>query len=209
MACRIWFNYNLVHSAEEALPPETVLQLIRLHQLSFSENPLLSNPLNLLLLPRDNTHLLHSVLLSLKQVSNAPFSTTALLRSWGTQVPVWWGDPCTPYIWYLHLVADGGLTQEGRDFYAKLFPAGDPGEGLSDELRGRCQESYREVMSRLSHYQVPPQRPSMRSLKRLGWLEGLVVTGRCETVRRLRSLDDRFQAQQTRIHQAYTLPSHP
>lgn len=81
----LWMSFNMLHS-ERSLPPEILVQLTTLKQLSFEQNPLIELPIGLFLLPKTNRQLLSDVI-----------STLMML-------PVWWRDPCTPYFWHLHLV---------------------------------------------------------------------------------------------------------
>uniref|UniRef100_A0A914UMG0 Uncharacterized protein n=1 Tax=Plectus sambesii TaxID=2011161 RepID=A0A914UMG0_9BILA len=127
----LWLSFNMLHS-EQSLPPEVLVQLTTLKQLSFDQNPLIELPLGLFLLPKSNRQLLSDVI-----------STLMML-------PVWWRDPCTPYFWHVHLVNRSESGEDKKYFEEKL--AGWAGSRLTSKQRSLCDEHYTSHMRKLHLY---------------------------------------------------------
>uniref|UniRef100_A0A7E4VDJ7 LRRCT domain-containing protein n=1 Tax=Panagrellus redivivus TaxID=6233 RepID=A0A7E4VDJ7_PANRE len=125
----------------DSMPPEVLALTAGLKHLGFERNPLLRLPEGLFLIPESNQAMLLEVLDTL------------------IQLPVWRKEPCTPYLWHLHLT---NSSIPLRRKTALWNPDRMRREGLS-----HCEFLYERVLENLILYRELAENSGCEANRRL------------------------------------------
>lgn len=72
------------------MPPDVLALISKIKNFDFSQNPLVNMPYGFFLFPIESSE---------TEVSN----TISEILQTLIELPVWLAEPCTPFMWYLHL----------------------------------------------------------------------------------------------------------
>uniref|UniRef100_A0AC35TGZ5 TIR domain-containing protein n=1 Tax=Rhabditophanes sp. KR3021 TaxID=114890 RepID=A0AC35TGZ5_9BILA len=169
---------NLFYT-RDSMPSEVLAMLSNINRIDFDRNPLVEMPYGLFLVPLNNVELIEQILETI------------------IQLPLWQREPCTPYMWHIH------LSNSTKELQRKVAPWNE--KKMAQNSLQHCRQLYESTLDKLDLYRELEQSSGCEATRKLRSAKDSCDNEQAEMEKKVEEkIKNEWLLKESQIHSMYT-----